>query len=123
MGFGQSISEGFKNYFNFRGTALRSEFWYFYLFFVLLNIVASVIDSALFGNQMVTSTRYGTQTTTSGPLSIIVSLGLLIPYLSVLVRRLHDTGRRWYYMLISLIPLVGPIILIVRLAEKGNKTV
>lgn len=119
MGFGQAISEGFKNYFNFKGTALRSEFWYFYLFYVLLSILAATIDQAIFGQP--TTNSYGVHS--SGPLTIVVAFGLLIPYLSVAVRRLHDTGRRWYYLFISLIPLVGTIILIVWLAQKGTKAV
>ncbi|WP_137991322.1 DUF805 domain-containing protein [Streptomyces vilmorinianum] len=95
-----------KKYAVFNGRARRKEFWMFTLFSVIVSIVLSIIDSAL-GIQL---------------LSLIYTLAVLIPTLAVSVRRLHDTGRSGWWILIGLIPLVGAIILIVFYATEGNQT-
>jgi uncharacterized membrane protein YhaH (DUF805 family) len=97
MTFGAAISSVLTQYTGFSGRARRSEYWYFFLFNVLVSIVAGVIDTAL----------------NSPVLGIIVTLGLLLPSIAVSVRRLHDTGRSGWWLLISLVPLVGAIVLLV----------
>ena len=62
-----------RNYVSFEGRARRSEFWYFVLFSFLFLLVARIIDALLFKGTAL--------------------LSLLLPYISVSVRRLHDTGR------------------------------
>jgi len=101
IGFGEAISAGFSNYFNFRDRSTRSEYWYFVLFLAILGAVAAILDFALFGLQIV------------GPLSGIASLATFIPAISLSVRRLHDISRTGWWVLLALIPIVGWIILIV----------
>ena len=55
-----------------------------------------------------------------GALLGIVLLGLIIPSLAVFVRRMHDTGRSGWFWFLGLIPVVGPIILIVFLVQPGD---
>lgn len=81
-----------RNYANFDGRARRKEFWYFILFTFLILFAALAIDNLIFGNG------------TTGIVYPLTALALFIPQLSVLVRRLHDTGRSgkwvlWYYLL------------------------
>jgi uncharacterized membrane protein YhaH (DUF805 family) len=91
MTFVDAIKAGFKNYANFKGTASRSEFWYWVLFTTLLNIVLSQID-----------TLAGIGSTSMG-LSSIASLALLVPNISVIFRRLHDAGfSGWLLSLIHI---------------------
>ena len=97
MSFAEAVRSALTQYATFTGRARRSEYWYFVLFNVIVSIVASIID-AVIGVQLV---------------SWIVTLGLLVPGLAVTVRRLHDTGRSGWWILIGLVPLVGAIILIV----------
>lgn len=97
MSFAEAIRSAFSKYVTFSGRARRSEFWWFTLFAVILSIVAAIIDTAI-GNSVLT---------------IIVSLGLLLPSLAVTARRLHDTGRSGWWILIGLIPLIGAIVLLV----------
>ena len=86
MGFVDAIKAGFQNYFNFQGRAVRSEFWYWMLFAILVGIVTSILDGVL-----------GTGLAVNG----IASLILLIPGISVAVRRLHDVNRSgWWYLLV-----------------------
>jgi uncharacterized membrane protein YhaH (DUF805 family) len=82
MNFPTSVKSGFSNYANFKGRASRSEFWWFVLFSQLLQTVAQQV---------------------SGSTGAIAWFALLIPSLSVQVRRLHDSGRsiRWLLWLIA----------------------
>jgi uncharacterized membrane protein YhaH (DUF805 family) len=100
MTFTQAVPSVLRSYATFSGRARRSEYWWFYLFTVLVSIVASVIDDLLgaaFGNQV-------------GIIGVISGLALLLPTLAVTSRRLHDTGRTGWWMLLPLIPLVATIV-------------
>lgn len=99
----QAVKTVLKKYAVFSGRARRSEFWWFTLFATIASIVAIEIDIAIFGEGMEDPT----------PLSTVLSLALLLPWLSVTVRRLHDIGRTGWWYLISLIPIIGWIALIV----------
>jgi uncharacterized membrane protein YhaH (DUF805 family) len=57
---------------------------------------------------------------TSGVLGVVYSLGVLLPTLAVAVRRLHDTGRTGWWLLIGLLPIVGAIVLLVFAVQDGN---
>ena len=91
-----------KNYVNFEGRATRAEFWWFFLFNLIVGLILS-----LFG-------RVGTV------LSGVWSLAILLPYLGVSARRLHDINKSGWLLLLALIPLVGAIILIVWWAKEGD---
>ena len=110
MTFQEAIRSGLSKYITWQGRASRSEFWFFYLFFLIALVVASIIDGIL-----------GTKTESGvGYLYILVVLGLFLPTISVVVRRLHDTDRSGWWYWIGLIPLVGLILLIVWWAAKGT---
>jgi len=93
-----------KKYFVFSGRAQRAEYWYFILFNIIASIIIVIIDSIV-----------GTfnPETGVGILSVIYALAILIPSIAVAVRRLHDTGRTGWWLLIWLIPLVGFIVILV----------
>ena len=104
MNFTQAISSGFSNYVNFAGRAIRSEYWYWVLFVIVVSIVASIIDAVL-------------GTTLFNP---IFSLAVLLPSIAVGVRRLHDLDRSGWWLLLGLIPLIGAIVLIVWFVGRGT---
>ena len=89
----------------FVGRAGRAEFWWFFL----ANLIVSVILSLL-----------GQASTIFTVLGAIYGLGVLIPSIAVSIRRLHDTGKSGWFLLLYLIPLVGFIILVVFFATAGN---
>ena len=93
-----------KKYFVFDGRARRAEFWYFVLFNLIVSIVLSVLDNVI-------GTTMGP--TGVGILGTLYALAILLPALGVAVRRLHDTGRTGWWILIGLIPIIGFIILII----------
>ncbi|MFF0469908.1 DUF805 domain-containing protein [Micromonospora zamorensis] len=105
MSFIAAVKSVFSQYVGFAGRARRSEYWWFALFAVIVSIVAAILDSALgltFENG-----------STTGFIGLVVNLALLLPTLAVAVRRLHDTDRTGWWVLIGLVPLVGAIVLIV----------
>ena len=118
MGFVEAVRSGFNNYANFSGRALRSEYWWWVVFAWIAGLVANIIDSAL-GWRVYETTVNGIQQG-SGPIAAIVGLALLIPGLSVAVRRLHDTDRSGWWLLLVIIPVIGWIVLIVFLVMSGT---
>jgi uncharacterized membrane protein YhaH (DUF805 family) len=93
-----------EKYATFNGRARRSEYWWFGLFQGLLSIVLTIIGSVI-------GFKY---------LGNIASLALLAPGLGVSVRRMHDIGKSGWWLLISLIPLVGWIVIIVFAVTDSN---
>jgi uncharacterized membrane protein YhaH (DUF805 family) len=93
-----------RKYAVFEGRARRREYWFFVLFVVIISIVLTIVDR-ITGTY---SAAYGT-----GLLGGLFTLAVLIPSLAVGARRLHDTGRSGWWLLIGLIPFVGAIVLIV----------
>ena len=93
-----------KKYAEFSGRAQRSEYWYFVLFYFLIAVGLAFIDGL---------TGMFNPAAGIGLLSGLLTLGLLIPSISVSVRRLHDTNRSGWWLLIAFVPLVGAIVLLV----------
>lgn len=93
-----------KKYATFSGRSQRSEYWYFFLFYLLIVLALGLVDSAL-----------GTfvEEEGLGLLSGVFVLGMLIPSIAVGVRRLHDIGRSGWWLFISLVPIIGTIVLVV----------
>lgn len=93
-----------KKYAVFSGRAQRAEYWYFVLFYLIIIMVLAFLDAM---------TGTFSEESGIGLLSGVFSLATLIPTLAVSVRRLHDTGRSGWWLLLSLIPLIGTIVLLV----------
>lgn len=93
-----------KQYATFSGRARRKEYWFFYLFnsliFMLLNIIDRLIGIGL--------------------LSGLYGIFILIPSIAVIVRRLHDTDRSGWWILIGFIPIVGTIALFILMLFDGT---
>jgi uncharacterized membrane protein YhaH (DUF805 family) len=106
MDFGQSIKTCLNKYATFSGRAQRSEYWYFFLFMMIVNIVTSILDSAILEDLPI--------------FSLLATLALLVPSISVSVRRLHDTDRSGWWLLLGFIPVVGVIVLIVFFCRRGT---
>ncbi len=94
-----------KKYAVFNGRARRKEYWMFVLFYILIAIGLAIVES-LVGSP--------------GILGLILSLGLLVPSLAVSIRRLHDTERSGWWILIGFVPLVGFIVLLVFMCLEGT---
>jgi uncharacterized membrane protein YhaH (DUF805 family) len=112
-----------KQYVDFSGRARRTEYWMFTLFNVIILIVLGIVDRALgFGSFSGTSGGGSVAFSASlGVLGGIYSLAVLLPSLAVAVRRLHDTNRSGWWLLIGLIPIIGGIVLLVFFVLEGTR--
>ncbi|MCH5185919.1 MAG: DUF805 domain-containing protein [Oscillospiraceae bacterium] len=106
----------FKKYAQFSGRSRRSEFWFAVLAHSIITLPVASIAYILTGVDMA---RYGETTAATGIIVLIVEILLLIyysavfiPFLAVMARRLHDTGKSGWWILLHLIP-VGQIILFI----------
>jgi len=105
----QSFIENYKDivtkkYFCFEGRADRKEFWMFFLANFIINFILGFIPGTV---GMIISGVYG--------------LAILLPFIGLVARRLHDTGRSGWMQLLGLIPFVGVIIVIILCALEGQK--
>ena len=95
-----------ENYANFDGRARRAEFWWYFLANLIISVVFNIL-AAIASFFIIFSFIYG--------------LAVLIPGIAVGIRRLHDTDKSGWWLLIGLIPLVGAIVLIVFFATEGTR--
>ena len=110
MNFIEAISSGFRNYVNFSGRAVRSEYWYWTLFVTIVVVVLGGIDQRLNPGVGI------------GAFSIVnglVSLALILPGLAVSVRRLHDIDRTGWWLLLSF-TVIGVLLLIYWACQRGT---
>jgi uncharacterized membrane protein YhaH (DUF805 family) len=103
--------EVLKKYTVFNGRARRKEYWMFFLFNIIISIVLGIIDGIVG-----TSGAVGAL----GLLGGLYTLAVLIPGIAVAVRRLHDTSRSGWWILIGLIPIIGVIVLIIFMVQDGT---
>ena len=97
VGFGEAVTEGFRNIVTFTGRASRSAFWWFFLGAIIIDIIGAVVGRA--AHAIV--------------IQYVVYIVVALVSLSLSVRRLHDTDRSGFWWLIGLIPIIGGIILLV----------
>lgn len=93
-----------KQYANFNGRARRKEYWMFILFYIIIAIVASVIDGVI---------------GTAGVLAGVVALVHILPSLAVGARRLHDVGRSGWWLLLALTG-IGSLVLLFWAVSNGD---
>jgi uncharacterized membrane protein YhaH (DUF805 family) len=89
------------------------EYWMFFLFMIIVSIVASIIDTMLgFGtaSSYSSATGAGAAFNSNGPVGTILSLAILIPSLAVSVRRLHDTDRTGWWIVLPVPFLIAALV-------------
>lgn len=99
MSFGEAVRTVLGKYTTFSGRARRSEFWWWYLAVVLGTFVISFISVASYDTAVV--------------LAVVFLLGIALPTLAVGARRLHDIGASGWWLLLSLLPVAGGLVLVV----------
>lgn len=109
MDFTTAVKTCFNKYVTFEGRAPRSEFWYFFLFMLLGNVVLGILDVVLFPSME------------WGPLSSIFGLVTLLPSIAVATRRLHDIDKSGWWQLINFIPLIGWIVFLIWVCSLGTR--
>ena len=119
MTFGNAIKHAFIKCFDFKSRSSRSEFWYFYLFTIILGFIGLQIDRLL--NLEILGLQLAQEVIILGPIYIFLYFLFFIPSLSLYIRRLHDINRSGWWLLIALIPFIGIITLIFFWCLKGTQ--
>ncbi|MEH6545077.1 MAG: DUF805 domain-containing protein [Sneathiella sp.] len=119
MGMAIAVKSVLSNYVNFSGRAARPEYWWWALAVFIIMLIAGFLDAfviaPLLGFDVTNDTATGT------PLSLIISLGILLPNLAVAVRRLHDIDKSGWWILIFFIPIIGFLLLLFWYVSKGTE--
>ncbi len=102
-----------SRYSDFSGRSRRMEYWMFVILQIGVSIVTSLIDNII-GLGGIVFGAYG-------PLTLIVSLVLIVPAIAVGVRRLHDRDMSGWFLLLGLVPIVGGLILLVIFLLEGTQ--
>jgi uncharacterized membrane protein YhaH (DUF805 family) len=97
VGFGEAITEGFRNIVTFNGRASRSAFWWFFVGAIIIDVIGAIIGNAAH----------------AVAIQYIIYVIVAIVTISLSVRRLHDSGKSGFWWLIGFIPIIGTITLIV----------
>lgn len=119
MGFFEAVKSVFINYANFKGRASRSEFWFFYLF----NIIVTFLAYGLLIGGTYNAKLIGGDSAAGSAFMVvymfiaIYCLAVFLPAMAVITRRLHDTNRSGWNQLWCLLPIVGSIVLLVFLVS------
>lgn len=108
----EAYKKFWQNYFNFSGVATRSDYWYVWLFNLLLGF-AVILSMGLCETEEIFNLL--------GDLYGIYYLLIIIPSISILFRRLHDSGHSGWYCLFLFVPLIGIIVLFFLLCEGSKK--
>ena len=82
----EAIQDGFKRYSDTSGRSTRPQFWYFFLFYIIVNFLSSIIFSDL--------------------IDLIVSIAIFIPYIAAAIRRMHDVGRSGWFIIVPIANIV-----------------
>lgn len=118
VSFGDAIKRAFSNYCVFTGRASRSEYWWFYLFTLLVSWVIGIPGGIMNFSAILNGDEPSINFFTI--LSYIWSLAVLLPSFGLLFRRLHDTGRSGWNWCWVFLPVIGLIILIVYLCQESQ---
>jgi uncharacterized membrane protein YhaH (DUF805 family) len=118
VSFGDAIKTCFSKYSDFSGRATRSEFWWFALFVWLVQLIPYLL--------LMTAMPASGEDPSGAfwlwiVLLVVIFLGLFLPYLGVLVRRLHDTDKSGWWYWIVLVPCIGPIWLLILLVSPSTQ--
>ena len=109
MTFGDAVVSAFTKYAVFSGRARRAEFWYFHLFNAIVITCLAVTVSLVFNEDA------------AAGLIVLYWLATIVPRYAVLWRRLQDTGRSGFYVLLVMIPFVGWLLVALRLFAEGQR--
>lgn len=102
-----------KKFMQFSGRSRRKEYWSFALLMIAVYVVAGILDGILGMGGMIGGLY--------GPLTLLAALFFIIPSFSVGIRRLHDTERSGWWLLIGLVPLIGGLVLLYFFIVEGTR--
>ena len=111
MNFFEAIISGFRNYVGVSGRAVRSQYWYWDLFVVIVLVPLGIIDETLYPGAQMGLFSY---------VNMIVVAALILPSIAIGVRRLHDIDQTGWWALLAL-TVVGAVVLLVLACQRGTQ--
>ncbi|MFO0971551.1 MAG: DUF805 domain-containing protein [Candidatus Saccharimonadales bacterium] len=116
VGLNKSVVLGFRNYVNFQTRSSRSEFWFFILFQIIVCAVFGlyfIVLASMYSASSYSLQQYEIFAGFGSLLLIIFCIGVALPTLALMTRRLHDSGYSAWYVLLGFIPYLGVLILLI----------
>lgn len=110
VGFIEAVRNAYRNFANFSGRARRAEYWWWTLFATLVYLGAEAVNLGAY------SMDGG-----ANPAGLIILLVILFPGIALSVRRLHDTGRSGWWLLVNVLPLIGYLIFLYWMIKRGDQ--
>lgn len=118
-----AIKSAFHNYLNFNGRASRAEFWWFMAFALVLGNIIMVLEGVVFhsGELPEAGPLFAVGVSIfMGPIASAYTLLMIIPWLSVSARRLHDVGRSGFWIYFGFVPPFGWLFMMIWLMREGE---
>tara|TARA_Y100000590_G_scaffold71530_1_gene78604 strand:+ start:18009 stop:18392 length:384 start_codon:yes stop_codon:yes gene_type:complete len=115
MEFILAIKYGLNNYFRFKGKSSKANFWWFQLFIILGFFISVILDKLLFGIDSFSSENF------FGLIGNLWGLFIIVPFLSIGTRRIHDIGKNGWWQLLLFLIIIGWIILIFWYCEETRE--
>lgn len=121
MSLGESLTSVLNKYATFTGRARRSEYWWFFLCYSVIQLVFNFASLGMMSGVMSGEMSYNDPSYMLFMIaSVVIGLGLFLPSLAVTVRRLHDIGKSGWNILWGVIPIVGAIIVLVWMCQDSD---
>ena len=120
MGFIEAVKHAFAHYGDFSTRSTRSQYWWWVLFWFLFTVLAIVTNGIIFGPTIEQSNSGPVYTYDGGPIGKIFQLLVLIPFLAVNCRRLHDINKSGWWQLLMFVPVIGWLILLYWFVKPGD---
>jgi uncharacterized membrane protein YhaH (DUF805 family) len=117
MNMPTAVKSVLGKYLTFSGRASRSEYWWWSLALIILFVMLAVIEGAIIA-PLLGFEQFASDA--GQPLSLLAGLGLILPSIAVTVRRLHDTERSAWWLLVGLVPLIGNLVLLFFYVQMGT---
>ena len=109
MGPVEAFITAWRKSFDYEGKATRAEFWWFYL-------ATSIVSLLLFFIFIVAYLNY----ISVFPLISLYFFGQIFPFISITIRRIRDTGKKWTWIFVGMVPFIGPILYLILLCQPSD---
>ncbi len=112
VGIGEAISLFFRNYANFNGRSSRGAYWWWLLSSIVIRLGILVLEHILLGAD-------ANDLGGVGPFTILFLLATLVPEIALGARRLHDTDKSGWWLLVGFVPVLGWLLILWFMAQPG----
>ncbi|MBJ3816190.1 DUF805 domain-containing protein [Shimwellia pseudoproteus] len=116
----RAIRDFFSHYFNWRGRTGRRGYWLFFIASAIAIVVLHLVDTIIIAPLLGFTPEKIRESTSGYPLSFLYVVITFIPCITLSIRRLHDIGKSGWWILLSLVPFVGNLVLLIFACFKSD---